>query len=158
MRGKKPAKPTPDQIAMFGHIATALRAVMHKHHWSVGDMHERLGMERSNTVLYGHLGCRAAPGPELRAKMSKVFGIPETELMKRDLVTSQTAVTVSEPRQHIMKPMSPVPVLSFTVDTNGMARIKLDAAMSLAAASPLLRILLDAGIVPTTQGDDNDQA
>lgn len=150
------AKPTPDQIAMFGHIATALRAVMQKHHWSVGDMHERLGMERRSTTLYGHLACRAAPGPELRDKMAKVFHIPETELMKRDLVTGQSVVTVSEPRQHIMKPMSPLPVLSFTVDASGMARIKLDAAMSLAAASPLLRILLDAGIVPSTQGDDDD--
>ena len=155
---KRMAKPTPDQIAMFGHIATALRAVMQHHHWSVGDMHERLGMERSNTTLYGHLACRAAPSPKLRAKMAKTFGIPETELMKRDLVTGQTMVTVHEPRQHIMKPMSPLPVLSFTVDASGMARIKLDAAMSLAAASPLLRILLDAGIVPSTQGDDDGQA
>ena len=48
------------------------------------------------------------------------------------------------------------PVLQFTVSADGTARIKLDAAMSLAAASPLLRILLDAGIVPSTQGDDND--
>jgi hypothetical protein len=115
-------------------------------------------MERSNTTLYAHLACRAAPGPELRAKMAKTFGIPETELMKRDLVTSQSPVTVSEPRQHIMKPMSPLPVLSFTVSADGTARIKLDAAMSLAAASPLLRILLDAGIVPSTQGDDNGEA
>ena len=156
---KSTAKPTPDQIAMFGHIATALRAVMHKHHWSVSDMHERLGMERSSTTLYGHLSCRAAPGPELRAKMAKTFDIPETELMKRDLVTGQSVVTVSEPRHmpvHVMKPMSSLPVLSFTVSADGTARIKLDAAMSLAAASPLLRILLDAGIVPSTQGDDNE--
>jgi transcriptional regulator with XRE-family HTH domain len=152
------AKPSPEQIAMYGHIAAALRAVMHKHHWSVPDFHEQLGMGRSNTTLYGYLRCAGQPSASVRAVLMKKFGIPETELMKRDLVTSQSVVTVSEPRQHIMKPMSPLPVLSFTVDASGMARIKLDAAMSLAAASPLLRILLDAGIVPSTQGDDNGEA
>jgi hypothetical protein len=151
-------KPSPEQIAMYGHIAAALRAVMHKHQWSVGDMNEQLGMERGNTILYGYLRCAGHPSASMRALIVKKFGIPETELMKRDLVTGQTMVTVHEPRQHIMKPMSPLPVLQFTVSADGTARIKLDAAMSLAAASPLLRILLDAGIVPSTQGDDDGQA
>jgi hypothetical protein len=38
-------------------------------------------------------------------------------------------------------------VLSFVVSGDGMARIKLDATLPLATATPLFRMLLDAGIV-----------
>jgi len=162
-------KPSPDQIAMFGHIASALRAVMHKHQWSVRAMNEALGLELNSTTLYSYLGCRSQPKAAMRKLLYEKFGIPEHELLKRDIESSPatrsgarhvatvaTTDHVATPHNlTIIKPMSPNPVLSFTVSADGTARIKLDAAMSLSDAAPLLRILLDAGIVPSTQGDNN---
>jgi hypothetical protein len=39
------------------------------------------------------------------------------------------------------------PVLSFTVNEDGNARIRLDASMPYDKAVPLLRLLLDAGMI-----------
>jgi transcriptional regulator with XRE-family HTH domain len=144
---------------MNGHIAAALREYMTQHELSAGDFNQLLGYERGNTGIYQWLRAKTAPGDRLRAKLHKVTGIPLASLTPRD-VDTPTQVTTTEPRavSTILRPMSPNPVLQFTVSADGTARIKLDAAMSLAAASPLLRILLDAGIVPNTQGDDDGQA
>jgi transcriptional regulator with XRE-family HTH domain len=144
---------------MNGHIAAALREYMTQHNLSPGDFNQMLGYERGNTGVYQWLRAKAAPGDKLRTKLHKVTGIPLDTLTPRD-VDTPTQVTTAEPRavSTILRPMSPNPVLQFTVSADGTARIKLDAAMSLAAASPLLRILLDAGIVPSTQGDDDGQA
>jgi hypothetical protein len=38
-------------------------------------------------------------------------------------------------------------VLGFSVGTDGMARLRLDVTLPLDQAAPLLRVLLDAGVV-----------
>jgi hypothetical protein len=148
--------PTHEQIAMFGHIAATLRKVMRDRKWTVADMNEICGFKRNATTLYPTLRSATAPSNAVRQLLMEKIGIPEQDLLPREL---STQVAVREPSQHtVIRPVNTSPVLSFTVSADGTARIKLDAAMSLSDAAPLLRILLDAGIVSSIQGDDNDQA
>lgn len=152
----KPVAATPLQIAVNGHIAVALRDHMARHDMKPGDLNQLLGYERGNTLVYTWLKARGAPGEKLRAKLHKVTGIPLDMLTPRDVDEPPTQVAVRDPTHLVLRPTNPNPVLTFTVSADGTARIKLDAAMSLATAAPLLRILLDAGLVPSTQGDDDN--
>jgi hypothetical protein len=136
-------------------------------------MNEICGFKRNATTLYPTLRSTTAPSNAVRQLLMDKIGIPEQDLLPRELTTATRSgarivaspsgvAPTSDPSTTahsvtIIKPTNPNPVLSFTVSMDGTARIKLDAAMSLAAAAPLLRILLDAGIVPSTQGDDNEQ-
>jgi len=151
MRGRS-APQTPEQIAQFGHIAAALRAVATKHGWSTPDVAQRLGFDRSYAPVWVWMAGKGAPGPKAREKISKVLGIPADDLKKRELEfatvkqpTSRAVAVIDAPR-----PVARVPggdVLSFTVDRTGMARIKVDATLPLDKATPLFRMLLDAGLV-----------
>ena len=153
--GQRAAPPTPEQILMFGHIAATLREALAAKRWKPGDYNQAMGIKRSNTAIYQFLNCRMAPTAGLATRMAKVLGVPVDSLLSRDMDKPSQAVTVHQSATQLMRPMNPNPVLAFTVSADGTARIKLDAAMSLATAAPLLRILLDAGIIPT--GDNDGQ-
>jgi hypothetical protein len=131
---------------------------MARHNLSPGDLNQLLGYERGNTQVYPFLSAKSAPGKKLRVKIHKATGIPLDMLTPRDVDKPSTQVAVRDPTHVVLRPTNPNPVLTFTVSADGTARIKLDAAMSLATAAPLLHILLDAGLVPSTQGDDNAEA
>ena len=137
---------TPQQLAENGHIAAALRTVMNAREWSVADLNEACGYRRNNTILYPVLRGNKAPSETVRQVLAKKLGIAEADLLPRKLPLD----VVPEPQQTVVRPLATAPVLSLTVSADGEVRIKLDAAMSLANATPLLRLLLDAGIAPST--------
>ena len=145
-----PKTTTPREVAMFGHIAVALRKAMEAKGWSIGDLNQALGRDRAFAGTYAWVGGRGAPSPENAQKVSKLLGIPMTELTKRD-ADAAPKVTLIEPGRSLVTRVSPATtirdVLSFKVNTGGEARLQLDATLPVEKAMPLLRMLLDAGIV-----------
>jgi transcriptional regulator with XRE-family HTH domain len=115
------------------------------------DLSEALGLGRGSATVYKWLSGKGGPASELRAKLAKVTGIPEAELIARKPgdpapAPSQAVALVTSPATKLA-PARVGDVLSFVVSGDGMARIKLDATLPLATATPLFRMLLDAGIV-----------
>ena len=145
------AKPaTRAEIAMYGHMAAALRAFLKQRDMAVPELSEALGLDRKSATPYRWLSGKGGPAPALRAKLAKLTGIPETDLMPRKPgqpapVPSQAVAVI--PATKLAPPVRVGDVLSFVVSGDGMARIKLDATLPLATATPLFRMLLDAGIV-----------
>lgn len=136
------AKPvTPRQAAMYGHIAAALRAVCEKNQWSPGDLNERLKRPRGHSALYHWLRGTGAPDLKNRKKLAKLTGIPEHELTVRELSAQLPAVVTSSPG--VSRTSIPDNVLSFTVNTQGDARLRLDVTLPVAQALPLFRLITD---------------
>jgi transcriptional regulator with XRE-family HTH domain len=144
------AKPaTRAEIALYGHIAARLRAFLTQREMSIPDLSEAIGLGRGSATAYKWLGAHGGPSPKMRAKLAKVTGIPETDLMPRKPgepapAPSQAVALIPATK---LAPVRVGDVLSFVVSGDGMARIKLDVVLPLATATPLFRMLLDAGIV-----------
>lgn len=139
---------TPDQLARFGHIAAFLREEMAKREWSSARFNEALGLSPNSTTVYTWLRGSGAPNPEMRAKLAALFAVHESTFEGRAIegpVKASAAPVVTTPARSRLG--APQDVLSFSVDVNGQARLRLDATLPLAVAAPLLRMLLDAGIV-----------
>lgn len=140
---------TPEQIAMYGHIAAMIRAKLKDKGWSIGDLNQAMGYERANTGIYTHVNGKGAPGPKVRERLAKVLGVHEDELRARPVpsaaMSERRALAVVDAGRPIVRQQGDV--LSFTVNHLGMARIKVDATLPLDKATPLFRMLLDAGLV-----------
>ena len=138
-------------IARRGNVAQAIRAAIEARQWTAGDLHEKLGMKRGATMAYAWLAARAVPGPAIRKKVSKLLEIPEKDLLPQALETApalereRALVPIGGEARRFNKPTTDV--LAFNVNSEGMARIRLDVSMPLENAPPLLRLLLDAGLV-----------
>lgn len=150
-----PGPATPHQIATYGHIAAAMRAFMKEKGYSPGDLNEAMGQVRSHTSVYHWLNGKAGPGPTTRPKLAKVMGISQAELMPRKPGAPSASGAPSNElieRMNIPVKISPPrDVLSFMVQEDGLARLRLDVTMPLVTAGPLLRMLLDAGVVMGAQ-------
>ena len=141
-------KATAEPLARYGHIAAGLRAFLKARKWAIGDLNQAMGNERGHTGVYIWLNARGAPMKENRQKLAEVTGIPEIELMARSVKTTAKPPAVIERAVAIASaPTKRQEVLSFSVDDEGRARIRLDVAMPVEDATPLLRMLLDAGLV-----------
>lgn len=140
---------TAKQLAMFGHIAAALREWMERENVSVKELNTRLGVNPTNTGVYNFLNAKHAPGAALRARLASVTGIPESSLTPLVPGQSATVATVKPPL--VATPVKARDVLSFAVDSDGMATITLHARLPLDVATPLLRMILDAGVVFTKE-------
>jgi hypothetical protein len=155
----KPGPASPRQIAMFGHVAISIRKALEAKDWTVGDLNQAMGRERGYAGAYHWMKGKGAPSPAARKEVSKLLGIPEEHLMAKEVKT--TSLVALPPPKVAPMTFSPVAatapkvgdVLTFSVDRNGMTRIKLDAVMPLETGAPLLRMLLDAGIVMSGGGD-----
>jgi transcriptional regulator with XRE-family HTH domain len=144
------AKPaTRAEVAIYGHIAARLRAFLTERKMSIPDLSEALGLGRGSATAYKWLGAHGGPAAKMRAKLAKVTGIPEAELMPRKPgaapAPSQAVAVVTSPAK--LAPARVGDVLSFAVAVDGSARLRLDIVLPIASATPLLRMLLDAGIV-----------
>lgn len=149
---KKAAAATAAQVAMYGHIAARLRATMKQHKLkTVADFNEKLGLDRAAPHVYHWLAAKGAPSPQNRKNISAALGIPESDLIPRKPgmpsqhpIDAQTSAAIGE----ILKaPPRATDVLTFTLTDQGQARIKLDLVLPFDQGVPLLRILLDAGMI-----------
>lgn len=148
-KNKAPAKPsaaTPEQIAMFGHIAARLRAELDKRGWTPGDYNDALGKDRGNGNIYHWLGAKSAPGPTARAELADFFKIPEEQLMAKSASSTMPVKTAPGPRSDVMMPPAKRDVLNFSIDNEGMARIKCDVTLPALKGAALLQVLLNAGL------------
>jgi transcriptional regulator with XRE-family HTH domain len=138
---------TPADIARCGHIIVFLREQLERRGWTVRDLSLALALAPESTTAYAWLRGTSAPGPTLRNKLSALFNVsPEMFLPKaRDerVPPAEAPVKIS---RTLPAASARHEVLSFTVGSDGNARIRLDATMPLASATPLLRMLLDAGL------------
>jgi len=137
---------TPLQVAMFGHIAVALREAMAARDWKPGDLNVQLGRPRAHAGVYHYLAGKGAPAPKVRAKLAKALNIPEAELMPRKVGEAVPVAAIEGPAS-APRAAPAVPVLQFAVSDDGTARIRLDVSLPTAQAVPLLRLLLDAGMI-----------
>jgi hypothetical protein len=149
-RTTKARPATRAEIAMFGHIAARLRAFLTERKMSIPEFAEALGLDRGSATPYKWLGAHGGPAPKLRAILANVTGIPEAELVPRKPgdpapAPSQALAVVTSPAK--LAPVRVGDVLSFAVAADGSARLRLDIVLPIASATPLLRMLLDAGIV-----------
>lgn len=147
---------TREEIARFGHIAAALRAVMKQRDWGVPEFNAALGRARGDAGVYKWLAARGGPDPTSRAALERVTGIPAGDLRARepgDPPPRPQAVEVMVPPAKISIPARGGDVLAFSVSSTGEARIRLDVSMPVAKAMPLLRMLLDAGLVLDREGE-----
>jgi transcriptional regulator with XRE-family HTH domain len=155
---------TPLQIARNGHIAILIRRQLEERQWSIPDLHERIGLSRASATAYHWLASAGAPGPKYVRKLAKLLGVPETEFAPRELDREQLPAVLAAPGYPTVGPSKPAvrspppsgDVLGFTVGSDGMARLRVDVRLPLEAAAPLLRLLLDAGIVMTREATDGE--
>jgi hypothetical protein len=154
--GGKPA--TPEQVARFGHVAAALRAYLKTANLKPADFNQEMGVDRANPKLYHWLNAKGAPSKGSRAKIAKLTGIPEVELMSRSIgEIARTALPVATTKLPavVTTPGAKRPeVLAFVVDDEGRARIKLDVTLPIEDGAPLLRLLLDQGLVMRRAASD----
>lgn len=146
----KPA--TAEQVAKYGHCAATMRAALKAKGWTIGDLNRALGKERGYSPPHVWNNAKGAPGPKLAKVVAKLLDVDPHDLTRR----SMTAADLKQPeashalvRATATAPAQRAPgdVLTFSVDREGNARIKLDAVLPVEQAAPLFRMLLDAGIV-----------
>ena len=153
MTGTRSGPATPEQIARYGHIASAIRAFLKVKGWNPPDLSEALGWGRHSTATYHWLNSKGAPGPDLRPALAKLIGVPDVQVAAR---SGQPRLALEAPDK-LARPsvkleaasVKPRPgeALAFTVQADGQARIRLDVTLPLALATPLLRMIMDAGVV-----------
>jgi transcriptional regulator with XRE-family HTH domain len=159
---------TAFELARFGHIAAFLRGEMASRGWSRGDLNHAMGEGRSSNAPYKWLNGTGAPGPDARAKLAKVFNVPEEQFKAKPLHSDELGVADEDesvdrlPRRlvtvnggqpgHPRFPTRQTPLV-FSIQIDGTARLEVDVTLPLARATPLLRMLLDAGLtlVPTQE-------
>ncbi len=138
---------TPEQIIVYGEVATSLREWCKTNGKGPRDINAIIGKRPSYSAGYQYLSGKNAPSKYNRVLLAKATGIPEEKLTKRK---SFDRVTIEKPIiQNVVTAFSSknADILSFTVNNNGEARIKLDVTLPMHQAVPLFRIMLDAGII-----------
>lgn len=147
--------PNPNQVAMFGHIAIALRQFLNTKGWKPRDLNKAMGFDPGYSAGYQWINGKGAPGPQYRTKLAKLTGLPEEKFMRRNpgkaLVTLATLPALPAPKIKLASE-----VLNFSVASDGNARIKLDVSLPMHLANPLLRMLLDAGLVFSKEDSNAD--
>ena len=147
--------PTALELARFGHVAATIRAALESKGWTVAELNAALGKERGDAGAYKWISGKGAPNPVNAQRIAKVLNVSTSDLVARDVPEATLAkpllpaitTTIGEPRKVDGPPAKRPEVLSFSVDDEGRARIKLDVSLPVGDATPLLRMLLDAGLV-----------
>jgi transcriptional regulator with XRE-family HTH domain len=137
-------RPTPLQIAKYGHIAGALRAFLAERGWSPSELGRQLGIAPSGPHVW--VNAKGAPNLATQKKLAKLTGLPRETFAPRK---PDKAGPASPPVPALLAgPVRRVgEALSFTINEAGEARIRLDVSLPLAQAMPLVRLLLDAEAV-----------
>lgn len=159
----KPKRATPEQMAKFGHIAANIRAGLKDRGWSIMELNRQLGHKGPNSGPYVWLAAKGGPGTAAQVKLSKLFGPPPEDFRPRELSSQQLAVATSKktdmvrievPGRQVVPPApKPNDVLRFAVAANGDCRVQLDVTLHYSKGMPLVRMLMDAGVVLSNDGE-----
>ena len=138
---------TPEQVLIYGHIAATIRQCMEARSWKMADLNVAIGRKPDNTLGYVWINAKGAPSPVMRAKLALALNVPESDLTVRNTDGGEMVKAERIPRGEALPP-PPVhkDVLTFSINTEGQARIRFDFTMAAAKGAALLRILMDAGL------------
>lgn len=129
-----------------GHAAAVIRAAMKRLDFAPADLNQKLGRMRGHSGVYMWMNAKALPADDMRAQVAKLLGVAEADLLPR----AEAPKPVPDLGPRLPAPRTSIghgDVLSFRVNGGGEARITLDITLGLDKAVPLLRMLLDAGLV-----------
>ena len=147
MRAGEGKPPTAAEVAMYGHVAATLRKALAERGWTIADLNQALGRDRGNAAAYLWLGAHGAPGGDARVALVKLLGVRDGDLRRRTGDEVPAVIEAPGAPAAVASQRRVVEVLAFTANNAGEARIRLDVTLPMAAATPLLRMLLDAGLV-----------
>lgn len=137
---------TPDQIARNGHIAVAIRDFLARKGWKISQLNEAIGLSPERSNVYVWMSGKIAPSSIYQGKLARIMGVPIATLAPKEpsespgglppvLLTGPTAASRSRD------------ILTITFAADGSAHIKLDATLPAPQAMPIVRLLLDAGLI-----------
>jgi transcriptional regulator with XRE-family HTH domain len=139
-----------------GEVAGNIRQLMKDRGWTVPDLNEKLGMKRSAANVYGWIKAKGAPGAEMQKRLAKLTGTKASDWAPNEAQSApkpgQEIVRVYPPREQKPQP----DILSFTVSPEGAARIRLDVTLPVQMAMPLVRMLLDQGLIVRDSSNGRD--
>lgn len=145
----KPQPASADQIAKWGHIAGVVRAALEAKHMTVSQFNEAAGLARHNSEIYQIRACKSGASPRMARLIHKILGVPVADLAPRAPSKMPTRALTLAPRPYHR---SATDVLGFSIDEAGKARLKLDFTATPDVVVPILRMLLDLGLV-ISKGD-----
>jgi transcriptional regulator with XRE-family HTH domain len=148
-------KVTPETALKYGHIAAALRAAMQRNGWkSLRELGEAIGIkENAGTIPSPWLNGRGAPSADYRRRLSERLGIPEEQLMARDIDSDPPPPEL--PRPSVNRDLSVTgrgrgfaknQVMSLVINGDGTARVALDLNTTSQKALEIFRMLIEAGV------------
>lgn len=133
------------ELARYGHIAAFLREQMEERGLKRPvDLNQLLGIDRDNTLSHKWLNGFGAPSPKHRALLARKLGTEAEFFLPR---TGEAPAERLPVVRQVAAPARVPEVLSFAVQADGTARIRLDVTLPIEQGAPLLRMLLDAGLV-----------
>lgn len=137
MTSKGPA--TLAEVQRNGAVAAVLREQMGRLGLNQPQVAEAIGSHASSVSSW--FRAKAIVPGKFRAPLAKLLGVPEASLNPADDALAAT------PTAPVASKRGAVDLLSFVISEPGQARLRLDATLPIDKAVPLLRMLLDAGIV-----------
>jgi hypothetical protein len=165
----------PSRKPHLEHIAALVRDYIEREKITVQQMAVRLGRDRLWTGVYPWIGARSAPIGEGRTKLAELLGVDENVLLPKGEPSAhfrgsemrvarkagppfverleQQLIEVQPPAAMPRAAPSVLPavkdVLTYGVDSEGQATIRLAVRGPHSRMAALFRLLLDAGLVPS---------
>jgi len=146
-------KATPETALKYGHIAAALRAAMKRNGWkTLRELGEAIGIkENAGTIPSPWLNGAGAPGPEYRRRLSERLGIPEADLMPRDIDSDPPELPSPSVNRDLSvtgrgRGFAKNQVMSLAINADGTARVALDLNTTSQKALEIFRMLIEAGV------------
>jgi hypothetical protein len=164
----------PDRKPHLEHIAALVRSYIEREKITVQQLAVRLGRDKLWTGIYPWLGARSAPLGENREKLAKLMGVDEKVLLPKGGLNrhflaqdaraakgdgppfverlEQQLIEVQPPAAMPRANPSVLPtgkdVLTYGVDSEGQATVRLAVRGPHNRMAAVFRMLLDAGLVP----------
>ena len=160
---KKAHKPTPAQVAMYGHSAATLRDYLAKHNMTPREFNVRMGKEPGHTGVYSWIAAKGAPSPNTALQISQVLGIPAQNIVRKGMVVEASSALVRVNGAgggggavagggEVLPPVpKPTRVLSFSLDSTGTVHIDLSVSLPVEHGLQVLRALEGAGLMRTSE-------
>lgn len=122
---------------------------------TASDVSDKLIGSRASSVPYNWVAGRNVPAPKYRAKLARLLDISVEDLTPRDDVTYRTngaaAVTAKAPARDLRHAEQQ---LSFTILSDGQARLRVDVTGPLERISPiLLQLMQHPDLIETREAD-----
>lgn len=139
------ASVTPLQIAKHGHVAEVIRREMLARGMTLNQIGKALGT--TGTAVSHWIRCQNGPGEAMRQRLAKFLDMRPDDFKAKAVSEIVAGNSQAKLPGQAIQPIKRQDILSFTIDSEGMARLKLDVVLPIEHGVPLFRVLLDTGIV-----------